>query len=70
MTETAYKAIRGEKDFLFRYFTSESKLSQPLHPQMFEQYLDVWLMVVVGIPANQGKQQILNFLDKKFGIVK
>lgn len=63
MDDTRYKSIRGERDFLFRYFTLETNFNTP--PQSFDQLLGVWLTAFVGVHPQQGIQTIISFLDKK-----
>lgn len=63
MDKTTYKSIRGEKDFLCRYFNKESGMN--LNSQTFATYLSMWIMSM-GTHPQQGINMILNFLDEKY----
>lgn len=63
MDRIQYKAIRGERDFLYRYFVKMG--GKPIGDQQFSQLLSFWLLSM-GIPPQQGIPIIVNFLDKKF----
>jgi hypothetical protein len=63
MTKTEYQSIRGEKDFLCRYFNKMSKNN--LDNRMFSSLLAMWLMQI-GVHPQQGIEIIVNFLDKKY----
>jgi len=63
MTKTEFKSIRGEKDFLLRYFNKEANTN--LDIQTFSNLLSIWIMTI-GIHPQQGIELILNYLDKKF----
>ena len=63
MTKTEYQSIRGEQDFLCRYFNKMSKNN--LDNRVFSTMLTMWIMQI-GLHPQQGVQQILNFLDKRY----
>ena len=63
MTRSEYLSIRGEKDFLFRYFIKEGGKA-PNYP-VFASQLATWLMLN-GQDPHRGFLQIVDFLDKKF----
>jgi len=63
MDKITYKSIRGERDFLCRYFVKESGMN--IDCNTFSNLLGMWLMAM-GMHSQQGKEMILNFLDKKF----
>lgn len=65
MTKKEYRSIRGEKDFLFRYYKKEGGVVQS--EQQFSMFLNMWLMQVVGIHPKNSIPTIVDFLDKKFG---
>lgn len=65
MTKSEYKSIRGEKDFLFRYYKKMNG-SIPTDNQ-FATFLSMWLLNFVGVHPQQGIPQIVKFLDEKFG---
>lgn len=63
MTKTEYQSIRGEQDFLCRYFNKMSKNN--LDNRMFSALLAMWLMQN-SVHPQQGIEIIVNFLDKKY----
>ena len=63
MTKTEFKSIRGEKDFLLRYFNKESKMNLDINT--FSNYLTIWI-INMGLHPQQGVELILNYLDKKY----
>lgn len=63
MDKIQYKAIRGERDFLYRYFVKMG--GKPIGDRQFSQFIAFWLLSQ-GIQPEQGIPQIVNFLDKKF----
>lgn len=62
MDNTRYKSIRGEGDFLYRYFTIEANQEYP--KPFFDQMLGIWLMSM-HIHPQQGMLEIVKFLDEK-----
>jgi hypothetical protein len=62
MTKTEFQSIRGESDFLCRYFNKVSNSN--LDNRTFSTLLSMWLMHM-GLHPQEGLQIILNFLDKK-----
>jgi hypothetical protein len=63
MTKPEYYSIRGERDFLHRYFIKCGGSRIPL--QLFNFTLSKWL-VMKGMNPQQGREQILKDLDQKF----
>lgn len=63
MDRIQYMAIRGERDFLYRYFIGCG--GDKIGEQQFNQLLPAWLMQM-GVHPNVGVQQIVNYLDNKF----
>jgi len=63
MDRIQYMAIRGERDFLYRYFLACGGKSAGEH--QFNQLLPIWIMSM-GIEPGFGISQIVNFLDNKF----
>lgn len=65
MTKDEYKSIRGERDFLFRFYRKSG--GTITNDQQFSMFLNLWLMNFVRVHPQQGIPQIVNFLDQKFG---
>jgi hypothetical protein len=65
MTKSEYKAIRGERDFLFRFYKKMGGVIP--NDQQFSMFLNLWLLNTVGIHPQKGIPQIVKFLDNKFG---
>ena len=63
MSRMEYLSIRGEQDFLYRYFLKCG--GQHIAPQIFKTALARWLKSY-NIPTQQGINQIVHYLDKKF----
>lgn len=68
MTESRYKEIRKDNDFLFLYFKEES--NSDASRQIFDISFNTWLAMIVGVDPNVGIRKIFTFLDKKFGYSK
>lgn len=67
MDSIRYKAIRGERDFLFRYFIAMGGKRIPY--RTFSQLLPQWL-VTRGLDPQKGLQQIVLDLDKRYNYTK
>ena len=63
MTKAEYLSIRGERDFLYRYFLKCGGMQTS--SQMFNNALARWLQAF-GLNPYQGMDIIIVFLDKKF----
>lgn len=64
ISRAEYLSIRGEHDFLYRYFIKCGGMK--VAPQLFKTALAKWL-AMKGMRPQQGIQQILKDLDQKFG---
>lgn len=63
MKKSKYKKIRKSPTFLFEYFRAEGgKVNNVQH---FEQMLNMWLAMVVGVNPIAGRQKIVKELDDK-----
>lgn len=61
-----YMAIRGEQDFLYRYFIKCG--GENIGHQAFYVHLNRWLARDKGQNVRIGQAKIVNFLDIKFGL--
>lgn len=63
MKKSEYKKIRKSPTFLFEYFRAEGGKANNV--QHFEQMLNTWLAMVVGVNPIIGRQKIIKGLDDK-----
>lgn len=64
ISKQEYMAIRGEYNFLYRYFIKSGGVNTG--EQMFYTLLNDW-MQSKGIDHRRGQTTIVRFLDRKFG---
>lgn len=63
ISKVEYLSIRGERDFLYRYFLKCG--GKRIAPQIFNTVLARWIRAK-GVDPRQGAQIIMKFLDQKF----
>ena len=64
MTKERYNEIRPLPNFLHMYFVEE--IGQGVAQAEFDHLFNTWLMAVVGIHPENGREKIYEYLDKKF----
>lgn len=63
ISRSEYYSIRGEQDFLYRYFIKCGGMQTS--QQLFKTTLARWIKSF-GLHPQQGVDQIIKFLDQKF----
>jgi hypothetical protein len=66
MEKSEYMVIRGERDFLYRYFKNCGGMD--VGEQSFYVSLNAWLSSSMRQNPRIGQAKIVNFLDIKFGV--